>query len=143
LFADKLTNPERIIRHVCALDVRQLDPIASSIEQIKAGQVRALAVTTMIRSEALPDVPSLSDFVPGYQASVWLGLAAPRNTPTEIINELNSEINAALADNKIKARFADLGATVFPMSPADFRKFVAEDTEKWAKVIRAANINAE
>jgi tripartite-type tricarboxylate transporter receptor subunit TctC len=81
--------------------------------------------------------------VPGYQASVWLGLAAPRNTPTQIINELNSEINDALADDKIKARFADLGATVFPMSPAEFRKFVGEDTEKWAKVIRAANIKAE
>ena len=119
------------------------DPIVSSIEQIKAGQVRALAVTSTTRLEALPGVPSVSDFVPGYEANAWVGLGAPRNTPTEIIARLNSEINVALADPKIKARFADLGATVLPGSPGEFRKFVADDTEKWGKVIRAANIKAE
>jgi tripartite-type tricarboxylate transporter receptor subunit TctC len=119
------------------------DPLISSIEQIKGGQFRALAVTTVNRSEALPDVPTVGDFVPGYEASVWAALGAPRNTPIEIIDKLNSEINRALADPAIKARLADLGANALLGSPDDFRKFIVEDTEKWAKVIRTANIKAE
>jgi tripartite-type tricarboxylate transporter receptor subunit TctC len=102
-----------------------------------------LAVTTATRSEALPDVPTVSEFVPGYEASIWFGIGAPKNTPAEIIDKLNNEINAALADPQLKARFADLGGTVIAASPSDFGKFIAEDTEKWGKVIRAANIKAE
>jgi tripartite-type tricarboxylate transporter receptor subunit TctC len=117
--------------------------MAASIEHIRTGSLRALAVSTATRMEVLPDLPTLSESLPGYEASSWHGLGAPRNTPIEIIHKLNREINAALADPKIKARFAGLGATVFPQPPADFRKFIAEDTEKWAKVIRAANIRAE
>ena len=115
----------------------------SSIEHIRAGKLRALAVTTATRSEALPDVPTVGEFVPGYEASAWFGIGAPRNTPAEIIDKLNKEINAGLADPKMKARLADLGGTVLPGSPADFGKLIAEETEKWAKVIRAANIKAE
>jgi tripartite-type tricarboxylate transporter receptor subunit TctC len=118
------------------------DFIASSIQHIKAGKLRALAVTTTTRSEAIPDIPSISDFVPGYEASGWFGLGAPRNTPVEIIQKLNQEMNAGLADAKIKARFADLGGTVLPGSAADFGNLIADETEKWAKVIRAANIKA-
>ena len=117
--------------------------LASSIEYIKAGKLRALAVTTATRSEALPDIPTLSEFVPGYEASQWYGLGAPKNTPAEIIEKLNREINAALVDPKIKARLADLGGTPVPGSSADFGKFIAAETEKWAKVIRAANIKVE
>jgi tripartite-type tricarboxylate transporter receptor subunit TctC len=119
------------------------DFIASSIQHIKSGKLRALAVTTTTRSEAIPDIPSVSDFVPGYEASGWFGLGAPRNTPVEIIQRLNQEMNAGLADAKIKARFADLGGTVLPGSAADFGKLIADETEKWAKVIRAANIKAK
>ena len=119
------------------------DFIASSIQHIKAGKLRALAVTTTTRSEAIPDIPTISDFVPGYEASGWFGLGAPRNTPVEIIQKLNQEMNAGLADAKIKARFADLGGTVAPGSAADFGKLIADETDKWAKVIRAANIKAE
>jgi tripartite-type tricarboxylate transporter receptor subunit TctC len=114
--------------------------MAVAIEYIRAGTLRALAVTTATRWEGLPDIPTLSDFVPGYEASAWYGVGAPKNTPTEIIDKLNREINAALADPIIKARFADLGATVLPGSPADFGKLIADETEKWGKVIRAANI---
>jgi tripartite-type tricarboxylate transporter receptor subunit TctC len=117
--------------------------MAESIEYIRAGTIRALAVTSASRSEALPDLPTLADFVPGYEASVFGGVGAPRNTPAEIIDKLNKEINAALADPKIKARLADLGGTVFPGSPADFGKLIAEETEKWGKVIRAANIKPD
>jgi len=116
---------------------------ASSIEHIKAGKIRALGVTTAARSEALPDVPTIAEFVPGYEASGWLGVGAPRSTPGEIIDKLNAEINAALADPNLQARLADLGGTVVKGSPADFGKLIAEETEKWAKVIRAANIKAE
>jgi len=115
----------------------------SSIEYIKTGKLRALAVTTAARSEALPDVPTVGDFVPGYEASVWNGVGAPKNTPAEIIDKLSGEINAALADPRMKARLADLGGTVLPGSPAEFGRFIADETEKWAKVIRAANIKAE
>ena len=115
----------------------------TSIEQIRTGRLRALAVTTAVRSEVPPDVPTVGDFLPGYEASSWWGVSAPRNTPAAIIDKLNKEINAALADPKLKARLADLGGTVFPGTPADFGKFIGEETEKWGKVIRAANIKAE
>jgi tripartite-type tricarboxylate transporter receptor subunit TctC len=115
----------------------------ASIEYIRAGRLRALAVTTAKRSEALSDLPTVGEFVPGYQASNWYGIGAPKNTPTEIVDKLNSEINAALADPKLKARLADLGGTVLPGSPADFSKLIADETEKWGKVVRAANIKLE
>jgi tripartite-type tricarboxylate transporter receptor subunit TctC len=115
----------------------------SVIEYIRAGRLRALAVTTATRSEALPDVPTVDEFVPGYEASGWSGLAAPKATPAEIVEKLNKETNAGLANPKIKARLADLGGTPLVGSPADFGKLIAEDTEKWGKVIRAANIKPE
>jgi tripartite-type tricarboxylate transporter receptor subunit TctC len=116
---------------------------SSSIEYIRSGTLRALAVTTSIRSAALPDIPTLSDFVPGYEASSWYGIGAPKDTPPDIIDKLNKEINAGLADPKIKARFADLGGMALSGSPADFSKLIADETEKWGKVIQAANIKAE
>jgi tripartite-type tricarboxylate transporter receptor subunit TctC len=119
------------------------DAMTSSIEYIRAGKLRALAVTTATRSEALPELPTVSDFVPGYESSNVGGFGAPKNTPTEIIDRLNKEINAALADPKIKARLADLGAVPMPMSAADFGKLIAEENEKWGKVIRATGIKAE
>jgi tripartite-type tricarboxylate transporter receptor subunit TctC len=119
------------------------DPIASSISHIRAGKVRPLAVTTATRLKVLPDVPTVGDFVPGYEASGWYGIAAPKNTPAEIVARLNSEVNAALADPRVKASFADVGTAVLPGSPADFGKLLADDTEKWGKVIRAANIKVE
>jgi tripartite-type tricarboxylate transporter receptor subunit TctC len=114
-----------------------------SLQHVRAGRLRALAVTTATRSQALADVPTVGEFLSGFEASVWLGIAAPRNTPAEIVDKLNKEINAGLADPAIKARFADLGSTVLPGSPGDFGKLIADETEKWAKVIRAANIKAE
>jgi tripartite-type tricarboxylate transporter receptor subunit TctC len=117
--------------------------LTSSIEYIRAGKLRALAVTTTARSEALPDLPTIGEFLPGYEASQWYGIGAPKNTPAEIVDRLNKEINAALADPKIKARLADLGGTPLVGSPADFGKLIAEETEKWGKVIRAANIKAD
>jgi tripartite-type tricarboxylate transporter receptor subunit TctC len=119
------------------------DNLAASIEYVKLGKLRALAVTSATRSDKLPDVPALHEFLPGFAASAWGGVGAAKNTPVEIIDRLNKEINAALADPKIKSRIADLGSSVAPGSPADFGKFVAEETEKWAKVIPAANIKAE
>jgi tripartite-type tricarboxylate transporter receptor subunit TctC len=118
-------------------------PMNESIGYIRAGRLRALAVTSATRSEALPDLPTIGDFVPGYEASFWYGVGVPRNTPAEIIDKLNMEINAALADPKMKARLADLGTPVLALSPPAFGKLIAEDTEKWAKVIREANIKAE
>jgi tripartite-type tricarboxylate transporter receptor subunit TctC len=115
----------------------------ASIQYIKAGTLRPLAVTTPSRSEALPDVPTVAEFVPGYDASPWFGVGAPKNTPTEIVDKLNREINAALADPKIKARFAELGGSPIGGTPADFGKLIGEETEKLAKVIRAANIKPE
>jgi tripartite-type tricarboxylate transporter receptor subunit TctC len=112
----------------------------SSIEHIRAGKLRPLAVTAAARSEALPNLPPVGDFVSGYEATTWQGLGAPRNTPAEIVDKLNKEINAALSDPKIKARLADLGGTVLSGSPADFGRLIADETEKWGKVIRAANI---
>jgi tripartite-type tricarboxylate transporter receptor subunit TctC len=120
-----------------------LDNMASSIEHIRAGKLRPLAVTTTMRSETLPDVPTVSEFVPGYEVSNWFGVGAPKATPAEVLDRLNKEINSGLADPKMKARLADLGGTVLPGSPADFGKLIADDTEKWAKVIRSANIKPE
>jgi tripartite-type tricarboxylate transporter receptor subunit TctC len=118
-------------------------PLPESIETVKAGKVRALAVTTAARSDALPDLPTVGDFVAGFEASTWQGIGAPRNTPAEIVEMLNKEINAALADPKIKARLAGLGSIPTPMSPAAFEKHIVAETEKWAKVIRAANITLQ
>jgi tripartite-type tricarboxylate transporter receptor subunit TctC len=117
--------------------------MASSIEYIRDAKLRSLAVTPATRSEALPDIPTVADFVPGYDASDWFGLGVPRNTPADIVDKLNKEINAALADPKIKARLADLGLTVLAGSPADFGKLIVDETEKWSKVIRAANIKPQ
>jgi tripartite-type tricarboxylate transporter receptor subunit TctC len=119
------------------------NPLTTSIEYIRAGKLRALAVTVMSRAEALPDIPTVAEFLPGFEASLWYGIAAPRNTPVEVIDKLNTEVNAALADPKLKAQLAEWGGTVLVGSPADFGKQIAEETEKWAKVIRAANIKAE
>jgi tripartite-type tricarboxylate transporter receptor subunit TctC len=119
------------------------DTMTASIGYIKAGSLRALAVTTATRSEVLPDLPTVGDFVPGYEVSNIRGIGAPRNTPVEIIDKLNTQINAALSDPKIKTRLADLGARVLVGSPADFGKLIADETEKWGKVVRAANIKAE
>jgi tripartite-type tricarboxylate transporter receptor subunit TctC len=115
----------------------------SSIEHIRAGRLRALAVTTSTRSDALPDVPTVGEFVQGYEASAWWGFGAPRNAPKEIINKLNQAINAGLADLKIKTRLAELGGTALAGSPADFGRLIADETEKWGEVIRAANIKSE
>jgi tripartite-type tricarboxylate transporter receptor subunit TctC len=117
--------------------------LTSSIEYVRAGKLRALAVTTATRSEALPDVPTVSEFVPGYEASAVWGLGAPRNTPAEVIDQLNVEINAGLAEPKIKARLADFGGTVIAGSPTEFGKLLADETEKWGKVIRATNIKVD
>ena len=114
----------------------------SSIEHIKAGKLRALAVTTTARSDILPGVPTVSEFLPGFEAGNWFGIAAPKNTPPEIIDKLNKEINAALADPTVKARLAVLGAAPFAGSPADFGKFIATEAEKWTKVIRTVGIKA-
>jgi len=119
------------------------DTFAASIAFVRAGKLRALAVTTATRSAALPDVPPLGDFLPGYDASTWLGIGAPKNTPPDIVEKLNKEINAALVDSSMQARIANFGYTVFASSPADFGKFIAEETEKWGKVIRAANIKPD
>jgi tripartite-type tricarboxylate transporter receptor subunit TctC len=118
-------------------------PAPAGIEYVRSGRLRALGVSSATRFEVLPDVPSVSEFVSGYEASTWYGVAAPRNTPAMIIDGLNKEINAGLAEPKLKARFVELGAEVFPGSPADFSNLVAAETEKWGKVIRAANIKPE
>jgi tripartite-type tricarboxylate transporter receptor subunit TctC len=112
------------------------DTVSGSIGHITAGKLRPLAVTTAARSEALPDIPTVGDFVPGYEASTFHGVGAPRDTPTEIVDKLSKEINAGLADPAIKARIAELGSVPMPMTPADFAKFIADETEKWAKVVK-------
>jgi tripartite-type tricarboxylate transporter receptor subunit TctC len=119
------------------------DNLPASIEHIRSGKLRALAVGTDRRSDQLPNVPTLGEFLPGFEASAFVAIGAPKNTPTEIIGRLNHEINAGLADPKIKARLTEIGGTAFVGSAADFGKLIAEETEKWAKVIRAANIKAE
>jgi tripartite-type tricarboxylate transporter receptor subunit TctC len=119
------------------------DPIIKSIEPVRAGKLRPLAVTTSIRSPMLPAIPAVSDFLPGYESSAWFGFAAPKGTPIEVVDRLNKEINAGLADPELKARLADWGVTVTAGSPADFGKLIADETEKWGKVIRAANIKPE
>jgi tripartite-type tricarboxylate transporter receptor subunit TctC len=119
------------------------DPMPASVEYIRAGKLRALAVTTARRSEALPDIPTMAESLPDYEASAWFGIGAPKNTPYEIIDKLNKEINAGLADPKLKARISELGGVMLGGSPADFGKLISDETEKWAKVIRAANIKAE
>ena len=119
------------------------DNMASSIEHIRAAQLRPLAVTTATRSEALPDIPTVAEFVPGYEASGFVGVGAPRTTPSEIVEKLNREINAGLADPKLKARFAELGTTVLSGSSADFGKLIADETESWGRVIKFAGIKPE
>jgi tripartite-type tricarboxylate transporter receptor subunit TctC len=112
-------------------------------EYVRIGKLHALAVTTAQRAEALPDVPTVADFVPGYESSQWYGVGAPKGTPAEIVDKLNREINAALVDPKMKTRLADLGGTVLPGSPADFGKLIAEEVEKWGKVVKFAGLKAE
>jgi tripartite-type tricarboxylate transporter receptor subunit TctC len=119
------------------------DNMPSSIEHIRAGKLRALAVTTSMRSEALPDIPTVNSFVPGYEASAYFGVGAPKNTAPEIVDKLNKEINAGLADPKMKARLADLGGTVVAGSPADFGKLISDETEKWAKVVKFSGAKPE
>jgi tripartite-type tricarboxylate transporter receptor subunit TctC len=114
------------------------DAVPLSIEYIRAGKLRPLAVTTATRWEGLPDLPTVSEFLPGYEATSWLGISAPRNTPSEIVEKLNKEINAVLADPKTRARLAELGGTPLPGSPADFGILIAEETEKWSKVVKFA-----
>jgi tripartite-type tricarboxylate transporter receptor subunit TctC len=118
------------------------DNISTSIEHIKAGRLRALAVTTSVRSELLPDLPTVGDFLPGFEQSAFFGVGAPRNTPAHIVDKLNKEINAALADPKIKTRLDEVAGPVLPGSPADFGKLIADETEKWGKVIKAVGIKA-
>jgi tripartite-type tricarboxylate transporter receptor subunit TctC len=115
----------------------------SVIELLRAGKLRALAITSATRSETLPNVPTVSEFVPGYEATAWFGICAPGTTPTEIVDKLNKEFDAALADPRMKAGIADLGGSPSPMTPVEFGKLIAAETEKWGKVIRAANIKPE
>jgi len=117
-------------------------PIAQSINYVRSGKLRALAVTTANRQPALPDVPAIAEFLPGYEASGWYGIGAPNGTPAEIVEVLNREITGALADAKVKAQLANLGLTPMPSSPSEFGTFIAAETEKWAKVIHSANIKA-
>ncbi len=119
------------------------DLMPNSIAHVRSGKVRPLAITTATRSGALPDLPSVGDFVPGYEVNTWFGVGAPRGTPAGIVDKLNEEINAALADPQMKARLAELGGTVLAGTPADFEKLIADETEKWARVIRAANIKPD
>ena len=129
------------------IEVRKLQVLFGStsltIEQVKAGKLRPLAVTTATRWEGLPEVPTMAEFLPGYEATAVFGLGAPKNVPTEIIDKLNTEINAGLADPKIKMRLGDFGATILAGSPADFAKLLADETQKWAKVVKFAGIKVE
>jgi len=131
--------PDMLAGHVQLV----FSPIPTTIQQVRAGKLRALAVTGKTRSQALPDVPTIGKFVPGYEASVWNGVVAPKNTPAEIIEKLYGEINAALADPEIGARLTEVGSIPKSMTPADFGKFIGEDTDKWGEVIRAANIRVD
>jgi len=116
---------------------------AASMEHIRAGKLRPLAMTNSQRLDLLPDVPTVAEFIPGYEASGWLGIGAPRNTPADVVDRLNKEINAGLADAKLKARFGDLGLTPLPGSPADFGRLVADETEKWGRVVKFTGIKPE
>jgi tripartite-type tricarboxylate transporter receptor subunit TctC len=136
-------SPQSVADLVAGQVQMSIDPLPASIGQIRTGKLRALAVTTAQRSEALPDVPTVAEFVPGYEASGWNGILAPRNTSGEIVETLNREINAGLSDPRIKARLAELGAITIGGSPADFAKLIAEETEKWGKVVRATNVRPE
>jgi tripartite-type tricarboxylate transporter receptor subunit TctC len=118
-------------------------PLSESIQQIKAGKLRALAVTTASRLDVLPDIPTVGEFVPGYEASGFAGIGAPKDTPTDIINMLNKEVNLGLADSKVQARITELGGTVLGGTPAEFATIIAEATEKWTKVIKFAGIKPE
>jgi tripartite-type tricarboxylate transporter receptor subunit TctC len=119
------------------------DTISSSIAHIQAGKLRALAVTSVTRSDLLPDVPTIAETVPGYELNAWFGAATPTGTPSEMIQKLNQEINAGLAEMRIRARFAELGAEPMPMTVAEFRKFVADETERWAKVVKFSGAKAD
>jgi tripartite-type tricarboxylate transporter receptor subunit TctC len=119
------------------------DNLPTSIEYVRAGKLRPLAVTGVTRSELLPDIPTVGEFVPGYESSAWYGIGAPRNTPVEIIRKLNTQINAILADGRTKARIADMGASLLPGSPADFGRLVAEETEKWGRVVKFSGAKAD
>jgi tripartite-type tricarboxylate transporter receptor subunit TctC len=119
------------------------DVLTSSLQHIRSGALRALAVTTATRSQALPNLPTVGDFLPGYEASAWYGVAAPKGTPSEIVDKLNVEIKAGLADPELKARLADLAGTVIPGSPADFGKLIAEEIEKWGKVVKFSGAQPE
>jgi tripartite-type tricarboxylate transporter receptor subunit TctC len=121
----------------------QFSGLGAAMEYIKPGKVRALAVTPALRSEALPDIPTVDEFLPGYEASTWTGLGAPKSTPTEIVDTLNKEINAGLADPQMKARLDELGNVPMPMTPAEFRKFVADETEKWGRVVKLVGIKPQ
>jgi tripartite-type tricarboxylate transporter receptor subunit TctC len=117
--------------------------LAAAIDQIRAGNIRALAVSTAARLDVVPDVPAMSEYLPGYEASSWYGMGAPRTTSPGIVERLNKEINAGLSDRKLVARFAELGLTVLPSTPSEFRKFIGEEAEKWAKVVRASGARAD
>jgi len=119
------------------------DILTSSMQHVRSGALRALAVTSATRSQALPDLPTVGEFLPGYEASAWYGIAAPKSTPSEIVDKLNKEINAGLADPRIKARFADLASNVIPGSPTDFGKLVEDEIEKWGKVVRFSGAKPE
>ena len=118
-------------------------PLPPSVDYVRSGRLRALAVTTATRSQALPDIPVIADVVPGYEASAWYGIGAPKGTPTEIVDKLNAEINAAFADPKIKARLIELGGMVLAGSAADFGKLIADETEKWEKVVKFAGVRVD
>ena len=118
-------------------------PVPTVIGYIRAGKLRALAVTSATRVEVLPSVPTVAEFVPGYEASTWSGIGAPKNIPAQIVDKLNKEVNAGLADPKLVAQFADLGSVPIPMTPAAFGKFIGDEIDKWRSVIRAANIKLE
>jgi tripartite-type tricarboxylate transporter receptor subunit TctC len=119
------------------------EPVAGPLEHLRSGRLRALAVTTTTRSAALPDVPTVGEFVPGYEASSWYGIGAPKGTSADVVERLNREVNAALDDPKLKARFADLGAEVLAGSPADFARLIADETAKWGKVVKFSGAKPE